>query len=118
MAPIALRLPVGSLTLRNLEEGEKAVIAHIEEVMAHPLIGWIAAIAGPGAKTRRHLHGMDERHTEHVDIEVDRCLHVVGAEREVMNAAQGWSHERTVQVFRHIDPPVLREPASLLYIAR
>ena len=55
--------------------------------MAHPLIGWIAAIAGAGAKTRRHLHGMDELHTEHVDIEVDRCLHVVGAEREVMNAA-------------------------------
>jgi hypothetical protein len=55
--------------------------------MAHPLIGRIAAIAGPDAKTRRHLHGMDERHAEHVDIEVDRCLHVVGAERKVMNAA-------------------------------
>src|ERR1700730_10611302 len=94
--------------LRNLEEGEKAVIPHIEEVMAHPLIGWIAAIAGAGAKARRHLHGMDERHTEHVDIEVDRCLHVVGAEREVMNTAQSRCHERTAQVFMHVVPPVSR----------
>src|ERR1700747_3419707 len=83
------------LPFRYLEEGEKAVIAHIEEVMAHPLIGWIAAIAGAGAKTRRHLHGMDERHTEHVNIEFDRCLHVVGAEREVMYSAQDRSHKRS-----------------------
>src|SRR6202023_1280862 len=101
------------LPLRNLEEGKKTVIAHIEAVMAHPLIGWIAAIAGAGAKTRRHLHGMDERHTEDVDIEVDRCLHVVGADREVMNAAQGWCHERTAQVFTHVVPPVSREQCRL-----
>jgi hypothetical protein len=87
MAPMALRFAGRLLPFRKLEEGKKAVVAHIEEVMAYPLIGWIAAIAGAGAKTRRHLHGMDERHTEHVDIEVDRCLHVVGAEREVMDAA-------------------------------
>src|SRR5207253_11328649 len=82
------------------------VIARMEAVMAHPLIGWIAAIARAGAETGRHFHGMDERHTEHVDIEVDRCLHVVGAEREVMNAAQSWCHERTAQVFTHAFPPV------------
>jgi hypothetical protein len=95
MAPMAVAVARLLLPLRNLEEREKAVIAHIEEVMAHPLIGWIAAIAGAGAKTRRHLHGMDERHTEHVDIEVDRCFHVVGAEREVMNAAQSRCRERS-----------------------
>ena len=90
---MALRLARQLLSLRYLEEREKAVIAHIEEVMAHPLIGWIAAIAGASAETRRHLHGMDERHSQHVDIEVDRCLHVVSAEREGMNAAQSWCHE-------------------------
>jgi phosphosulfolactate phosphohydrolase-like enzyme len=81
--------------LRDLEEREKAVIAHVEEVMAYTLIGWIAVIAGAGAKTWRHLHGMDERHTEHVDMEADRRLPIVGAEREVMNAAQSRCHQRT-----------------------
>jgi hypothetical protein len=94
MAPMAFRLPGWLFPLRNLEEGEKTVIAHIEEVMTHPLIGWIAAIAGTSSETRRHLHGMDERHTQHVGIEVDRCLHVVGAKREVMNASCSWVHEQ------------------------
>jgi hypothetical protein len=88
---------------RRLSKKAKAVIAHIEEVMAHPLIGWIAAIARASAKTRRHLHGMDEQHTEHVDIEVDRCFHVVGAEREVMNAARS----RGTRGCTHVSPPVL-----------
>jgi hypothetical protein len=44
--------------------------------MAHLLIGWVAAIAGAGAQTGRYLHGMDEWHTEDIDIEVDRRLHV------------------------------------------
>src|SRR6266478_8381833 len=118
MAPMALRLPTGSPPLRNLEEGEKAVIAHIEEVMAHAFIGWIATIAGAGAKTGRHLHSVDERHAEHVDIEVDRCLHVVGAECEVMNAAQGWGHERTAQVFTHLVPPVLLRAVRSPFMAR
>jgi len=72
--------------LRDLEEGEKAVITHIEEVMAHLLIGRVAAIAGTGTKTGRYLHGMDERHTEHFDVKVDRRLHVVSAKREVVDA--------------------------------
>ena len=72
--------------LRDLEESEKAIIAHIEEVMTHLLIGWVATIAGPRAKTGRHLHRMDERHTEHSHVEVDRRLHVVGAECEVVDA--------------------------------
>ena len=72
--------------LRNLEEGEKAVITHIEEVMAHLLIGRVAAIAGTGTKTGRYLHGMDERHTEHFDVKVDRRLHVVSAKRKVVDA--------------------------------
>jgi hypothetical protein len=59
---------------------------------------------------------MDERHTEHVDIEVDRCLHVVGAEREVMDAAQSRCHERTAQVFTHVDPPV--SPAQCRFPSR
>src|SRR5713101_1618841 len=88
--------------LRDLEEGEKAVIAHIEEVMAYPLIGWVAAIAGTGAETRRHFHRTNERHTEHIDIEVDRCLHVVGAEREVMDTAQSRFQERTAGFITHV----------------
>jgi hypothetical protein len=72
--------------LRDLEEREQAVITHIEEVMAQLLIGRVAAIAGACAKTGRHLHRMDERHTEHFDVEVDRRLHVVSAEREMMDA--------------------------------
>ena len=72
--------------LRDLEKGEKAVIPHIEEVMAHPLIGWVAAITGPSAKTGRHLHRMHERHTEHFRVEVDRCFHVISAERKVVDA--------------------------------
>ena len=106
---MALRLPAWFFALRDLEEGEKAVIAHIEEVMAHPLIGWVAAIAGAGAKARRHLHGMDERQTEHIDIEVDRCLHVVGAEREVMDTAQSRFQERTAGFFMHVVPSIWRE---------
>jgi hypothetical protein len=31
---------------------------------------------------------MDERHTEHFDVEVDRRLHVVSAEREMVDAAR------------------------------
>src|SRR5713226_4993240 len=85
--------------LRDLEEGEKAVVTHIEKVMAYLLVGRVTAIAGAGAKTGRHFHGVDERHTEHVDIEVDRCLHVVGAEREVMNAPQSRFQERTPKLF-------------------
>jgi hypothetical protein len=54
--------------------------------MAHPLIGWIAAIAGSSAETGRYLHRMDERHPEYFDVEVNRRLHVVGAEREVVDA--------------------------------
>ena len=69
--------------------------------------------ARAGAKTRRHLHRVDERHTEHVDIEVDRCLHVVRTEREVMNAAQRRWHERTGQVFTHAFPPVSQERCRL-----
>src|ERR1700751_4072911 len=69
MAPMALRLPAGFFALRDLEEGEKAVITHIEEVMAHLLIGRVAAIAGTDTKTGRYLHGMDERHTEDFDVE-------------------------------------------------
>jgi len=57
--------------------------------MAHLLIGWVAAIAGAGAQTGRYLHGMDEWHTEDIDIEVDRRLHVVCAEREVMDPSRG-----------------------------
>src|SRR6201987_5945608 len=72
--------------LRDLEEGEKAVITHIEEVMAHLLIGRVAAIAGTGTKTGRYLHRMDERHTEDFDVEVDRRLHVVSAKRKVVDA--------------------------------
>jgi hypothetical protein len=34
--------------------GKKAIITHIEEVMAHLLVGWVAAVAGPSAKTERH----------------------------------------------------------------
>src|SRR5438309_243603 len=49
----------------------EAVITHIKKIMAHPLIGWVAAITGPRAKTGRHLHRMDERHTEHFHVEVD-----------------------------------------------
>jgi hypothetical protein len=57
---------------------------------------------------------MDERHTEHVDIEVDRCLHVVGAECEVMNAVQDRCYERTAEVFVHVFPPVFaRAPPPL-----
>src|SRR6516162_10072745 len=77
----------GFLAFRDLEERQKAVITHIKEVMTHPLIGWVAAIAGPGAETGRHLHGMNERHAQYVDIEVDRCLHVLGAECQVMDAS-------------------------------
>jgi hypothetical protein len=29
---------------------------------------------------------MDERHTEHFDVEVDRRFHVISAEREVVDA--------------------------------
>ena len=74
--------------LRDLEEGEKAVIAHIEEVMAHLLVGRVAAVAGASAKTGRHLHRMDKRHTEHIDLEVHRRLHVVSTEREVVDATR------------------------------
>jgi len=73
-------------SLRDLEEREEAVITHIKKVMAHPLIGWVAAIAGTSAETRRYFHRMDERHTEHLDVEVDRRLHVVSAKREVVDA--------------------------------
>jgi hypothetical protein len=72
--------------LRDLEEGEKAVITHIEEVMAYLLVGRVAAIAGASAKTGRYFHRMDERHTEHFDVKVDRRLNVVSAEREVVDA--------------------------------
>ena len=98
---MALRLPAGSFPFRDLEEGEKAVIAHIEEIMAHPLIGWVAAIAGASTETGRHLHSMDERHTEHVDIKVDRRLHVVGAESEVMDAAQHRCQQWVPGFFTH-----------------
>jgi hypothetical protein len=77
------------LSLRDFEEGKKAVIAHVEEVMADPLIRRVPAIARAGTETRRHPHRVHERHAEHVDIEVDRCLNVVGAEREMMDTARG-----------------------------
>ena len=54
--------------------------------MAHPLIGWVAAITGARAKTGRHLHRMDEGYTEHFHVEVDRRLHVVSAKRKVVDA--------------------------------
>src|SRR5579875_3868459 len=76
------------LALRDLEKGEQAVIAHIEEIMADLFVGWIAAVAGADAETGRHLHRMHERHAEHIDIEVDRRLHVVGAQREMVHAAR------------------------------
>jgi hypothetical protein len=57
--------------------------------MANLLIGWVAAVAGPSAKAGRYLHRMDERHTEHFDVEVDRRLHVLGAESEVVDAPRG-----------------------------
>jgi hypothetical protein len=74
------------LAFRDLEEGKKAVMTHIEEVMAYVLVGRVAAIAGASAKTGRYFHRMDERHTEDFDVEVDRRLHVVSAEREVVDA--------------------------------
>jgi hypothetical protein len=45
---------------------------------------------------------MDERHTEHIDIEVDRCLHVVSAEREAMDAAQSRFQERASERFTRV----------------
>jgi hypothetical protein len=71
---------------RDLEEGQKAIVTHIEEVMAHLLVRWVAAVAGPSAKTGWHPHRMDERHAEHFDVEVDCRLHVVSAQREVVDA--------------------------------
>jgi hypothetical protein len=56
------------LPFRNLEEREQAVIPHIEEVVAHLRIGWVAAIGGASPETGRRLHGVDERHAEHIDI--------------------------------------------------
>ena len=94
------RLPTGSFPFGISKKANKLSCPY-RRVMAHPLVGWIAAIARAGAQTRRHFHGMNERHTEHIDIEVDRRLHVVGAECEVMNAAQGRCHERVSHVFTH-----------------
>ena len=77
------------LTLRDFEEGKEAVIAHVKEVMADPLIGRVAAITRACTETQWHPHRVYERHTEHVSIEVDRRLYVVGAEREMMDTARG-----------------------------
>ena len=51
------------------------------------LFATVAAIAGAGAEPRRHLHRMHQSHAEHADVEVDRHLHVVGVQCEVVDAA-------------------------------
>src|SRR2546423_7213312 len=38
IAPVTLRLPAWFFALRDLEQGEKAIITHIDEVMAHLLV--------------------------------------------------------------------------------
>jgi len=91
---MALRLPA--------EKREQAVIPHIEEIVTHRFIGWVAAIAGAGAETGRNLHRMDERHAEHIDIEIDGRLHVVRAERQVVDAAHDRRGKRRGRFGLHV----------------
>ena len=80
---VALRLHA----LRHLEEREQRVAAGVEEVMAQVLERRVAAVAGTGAEARRNFQRVDQRHAEHADIEVERHLHVVGVQGEVVDAA-------------------------------
>src|SRR5580704_19134266 len=102
MPPMALRLPAGSLPFGISKKARRLSLPMSEEVMTHLLIGWVAAIAGASAKTRRDFHYMDERHTEHFDVEVDRRLHVVSAEREVVDAPRCRGQERALKSFVHV----------------
>ena len=51
-------------------------------------------------QARRDFHGMHQRHAEDADVEVERHLHVVGIEGEVMDAAgnRSCAHRRMLAV--------------------
>jgi hypothetical protein len=72
----------------DLEESEQRIAARIQEIVADILERRIAAIAGPGAQAGRDLERVHERHAEDPDVEVERLLHVVGVQREVVDAAR------------------------------
>ena len=50
----------------------------------------VTAIGWPYAYTRRYLECMYQRHAQYLGIKIDRHFHVVGIERQVVNAATEW----------------------------
>src|SRR5262245_66562 len=78
--------------LRDLEEREQRVAAGIEKVVADVLERRVAAVRGAGAETGCHLERVHQRHAEDADVEVERLLHVVGVQGEVVDAARKGLH--------------------------
>ena len=48
----------------------------------------IAPVGRPGAESRRNLHGVDERHAKNPVIEVHRHFHIIGVERQMVDAVK------------------------------
>jgi hypothetical protein len=55
----------------------------------------VASVGRPGAESRRHLHGVDERHAKNPGIEVHRHFHIIGVERQMVDAVKA---DRTLGV--------------------
>src|SRR6185503_14650493 len=75
-------------------------------------------------QARRHLHGVHQRHAEHARVEVDGGAHVLGVQRQVVDAARrahalSFFRTRTVATaFATSDPSSLVASASTKLMLR
>ena len=69
----------------HFKKSNQGVATCIKKIMPQILKWWIAAISRANAQTGRNLECMYQRHSEDIDIKINRHLHVVGVQRQVMD---------------------------------
>ena len=85
------RVAVGGarFTFGQFEERDHRVTASVKEIVPQVFKRRIAAIERPRTNTRWHLERMNQWHAHDPRIKIDGHLHVVGVQRQMMDAATG-----------------------------